>query len=211
MAQNALAAFVAQNPSLALVPLKVSADGSLIVVSDSGGDAVTLAAGAVAAGAYVAGSILNGADVTQGLKADAAWTTGDGTVIALLKALANGTGMPAGAVAVTGASGNVAAASAVATLAAAASKTTYITGFQITAGGATGAALVTATVVGTITGTLSYTFATPVGATLGATPLTVSFPVPVPASAVNTAIVVTLPSLGTGNLNATVVATGFQL
>lgn len=107
-------------------------------------------------------------------------------------------------------SGNVAAASAVATLAGVAAKTTYIAGFSITAGGATGAALVSATVVGVISGTQTYTFATPAGATLGATPLFIRFDPPLPASAANTAIVVTLPSLGTGNTNACVNAWGYQ-
>jgi len=119
--------------------------------------------------------------------------------------------LPGFSTAVTGASGNVANAIATATLAASGgTKTTYITGFTITAAGATAAAVVTATVTGTITGTLSYTFTIPAGATLGATPLCVMFPVPVPASAANTAIAVALPALGTGNTNATVTATGFQ-
>ena len=113
-------------------------------------------------------------------------------------------------VSVTGSSGNVANANAVATLAAVAAKTTYITGFVLTAAGATAAGVVTATVTGVITGTMSFTFAVPAGATVGATPLVVDFPVPIPASAVNTAIVVTLPALGSGNTNATASATGFQ-
>jgi hypothetical protein len=107
-------------------------------------------------------------------------------------------------------SGNVAAASAVATLAAAAGKTTYITGFDITGGGATAASVVTATVTGLLGGTQSYTIAVPAGATLGITPLFVSFPTPYPASAVNTAIVVTVPSLGAGNTNTVANARGFQ-
>lgn len=113
-------------------------------------------------------------------------------------------------VSITGSSGNVANANAVATLAAVAAKTTYITGFVLTAAGATAAGVVTATVTGVITGTMSFTFAVPAGATVGATPLVVNFPVPIPASAVNTAIVVTLPALGSGNTNATASATGFQ-
>lgn len=111
----------------------------------------------------------------------------------------------------TASSGNVANASAAATLAAAAGETTYITGFEITASGATAAAVVTVTVTGTIGGTLSYTFVAPAGATAQATPLVVEFPRPIPASAANTAIVVTLPALGAGNTNATVVAHGFRV
>lgn len=111
----------------------------------------------------------------------------------------------------TSSSGNVANASAVATLAATAAKTTWITGFEITAGGATASAVVVSTVVGVLGGTMSYIFAAPAGATVGATPLVVMFDNPIPGSAVNTAIVVTLPALGAGNTNAAVVAHGFVI
>jgi hypothetical protein len=39
----------------------------------------------------------------------------------------------------------------------------------------------------------------------------VPLPIPVPATAVNTAIVVTVPSLGAGNTNAAVTAFGFYV
>lgn len=115
------------------------------------------------------------------------------------------------AVDVTASSGNVAAGAAVATLPGVAGKTTYITGFQCTAAGSTGALVVTVTVAGVITGTMSYTFSFPAGITVGATPLVVNFPRPIPASGQNVAIVVTLPSGGAGNTNATTSAQGFQL
>lgn len=118
---------------------------------------------------------------------------------------------PTGATAITGASGNVANANAVATLTGAVSKTTYITGFNCSGAGATAAAVKTITVTGTITGTLSYTFTFPAGATAAATPIDVQFPTPVPSSTTNTNIVVTLPAAGTGNTNATCVASGFTL
>jgi hypothetical protein len=108
------------------------------------------------------------------------------------------------------ASGNVAAATAACTLAASAGHTTYITGFQMTAGGSTAAALVTCTLTGTITGTKSYTFAFPAGVAVGATPLNVVFNPPLPASAANTTIVASCPSGGAGNTNATMTADGFQ-
>lgn len=120
-------------------------------------------------------------------------------------------GFPAGATPITGASGTVAAATATATLAAVAGKTTYITGFQITSTGSTGAAVVAPTVTGVITGTMTYAYASVAGVTLGNQPLSIVFNPPVPASAVNTAIAVVLPSLGAGNTNATVNAQGFQL
>ena len=108
-------------------------------------------------------------------------------------------------------SGNVANANAVATLAAVAGKTTFITGFEVTSGGATTAALVTATVAGLLGGTASYTYGASAGALLANTPLMVTFNPPLPASALNTAIVVTLPALGLGNTNATVAAHGYQI
>ena len=118
---------------------------------------------------------------------------------------------PQGAVPITASSGNVAAAVAVATLVADAGKTTYITGFEITGSGATAGVVVTATITGTITGTLSYTVVAVAGALLANAPLIVQFPVPIPASAANTNIVVSCPSLGVGNTNSTVVAHGYNL
>lgn len=71
----------------------------------SGGSsgAVTIASTGVASGAYSAGSIAAGAgvdgwDLTQGAKADAAWSSGSGSVVAILKAIATNSGaaIPAG-------------------------------------------------------------------------------------------------------------------
>jgi hypothetical protein len=121
-----------------------------------------------------------------------------------------GNEIAAGGTAVGASSGNVANASAAATLAAVAAKTNYITGFTITAAGATAASVVTATVTGLLGGTQSFTFSVPAGATVGATPLLYNFIPPHPASAVNTAITVTLPALGAGNTNAAVNVRGIQ-
>jgi hypothetical protein len=107
-------------------------------------------------------------------------------------------------------SGNVAAASASATLAGVVAKTTYINQFEVTGGGATAGSIVTMTVTGLLGGTQSYNIAVPTGAALGITPMVISFFPPWPASAVNTAIVVTVPSLGAGNTNAVANARGFQ-
>lgn len=112
---------------------------------------------------------------------------------------------------ITAASGNVANAAATATLAGASGKTTYITGFQCTASGATAGLAVNVTVTGLISGTATYTFTFPAGVAVGATPLIVSFPTPIPASAQNTAIVVSLPAGGSGNTNAACNAQGYQL
>lgn len=118
---------------------------------------------------------------------------------------------PPGATPITADSGSVAAATATATLAATQGVTTYITGFEITASGATAASVVTVTVTGVTGQTLHYTFGAPAGVTTMCTPLSIQFPEPIPASAQNQTIAVALPSLGAGNTNATVVAHGFQL
>lgn len=112
---------------------------------------------------------------------------------------------------ITAASGNVAAATATATLAAAAGKTTYICGLSITSSGSTAAAVVSPTVTNTIVGTLTFTYTSVAGVTLANSPLTVPFFPCVPANAVNTTIPVSVPSLGAGNTNTTVNAWGFQL
>jgi hypothetical protein len=106
-------------------------------------------------------------------------------------------------------SGNVANASAAATLTGTATTTVYISGFEVTGAGATAAAVATVTVAGLLGGTRSYTYTFPAGATVACTPLIVAFDPPLPASAVNTAIVVTCPASGAGGTNNTVVAHGF--
>lgn len=108
-------------------------------------------------------------------------------------------------------SGNVANATAAATIPATASRLSYITGFEVTGAGATVGSVVSLTITGLLGGTATYSVAAPTGATVGLTPLTIEFNPPLPASAVNTAIVVSLPALGAGNTNAAVVAHGFSL
>lgn len=108
-------------------------------------------------------------------------------------------------------SGNVANASAAASLAAISGQTNYCTGFQITASGATAGLAVTATLAGIAGGTLSYVFTFPAGVLVPAQPLTVSFYPAIPASAVNTAITLTLPAGGSGNTHAAVSIQGFSL
>lgn len=118
---------------------------------------------------------------------------------------------PAGSTPVAAASGTVAAATATATLAASATKTTYLCSFIITSTGSTAAAVVAPTVTGLVGGTWTLTYATVAGATLANQPLVVTLSRCVPGSAVNTAVVVSVPSLGAGNTNTTVVAQGYQL
>lgn len=108
-------------------------------------------------------------------------------------------------------SGNVAAAVAAATIPAAAGKLACLAGIDVTASGATAAAVVTLTITGVKNGPLSYTYTAPAGATLAAPDLSRTFDPPLEASAQNVAIVVSLPSLGAGNTNATVNARGLYL
>ena len=75
--------------------------------------------------------------------------------------------------------------------------------------GATGASVVSITLTGTISGTLNYSLAVPAGASAGVTPLVVEFAQPIPASAVNTALTLNVPSFGAGNTNASAVLHGF--
>ena len=123
----------------------------------------------------------------------------------------NTAGVVSSATPETCSSGNVANATVACTLATASGKTTYITGFTMTADGATAGLAVTCTLTGTITGTMSYTFGYPIGVAVPAQPLSIQFPYPVPASATNTTIVASCPASGTGGTNAAISATGFQL
>jgi hypothetical protein len=107
-------------------------------------------------------------------------------------------------------SGNVANASAAATLTGGTTTTVYLAGFEVTGAGSTAGLPVTVTVAGLLGGTRSYTYSFVAGVLVANTPLIVAFDPPLPASAVNTAIVVTCPAGGAGNTNNTVVAHGFH-
>lgn len=161
---------------------------------------------------YLPVKILDGGLVALGDRSDAAADFGDGTLIALIKALRGATpGRTIGATPITGGSGVVANAAALATLAnGGAGVTTWLSGFTVTAGGATAGLNVAVTVAGLLGGSRIYNFTFPAGALVPATPLVVQFPAALPASAANTAITVNLAAGGAGNLAAAVVATGFQ-
>ena len=109
--------------------------------------------------------------------------------------------LPPGATQVTATSGTVAAANAVATIAAVAGRTNYITGFDISGGGATLGSLVVVTVAGLQGGSIPFTLSVTAGVLLGNPMMSKQFPSPLPASGPNTAITVTCPSLGAGNTN----------
>jgi hypothetical protein len=111
---------------------------------------------------------------------------------------------------VSNSSGNVAAATATATLPAVAGKITYICGFAATGGGATAAAVVNLTVTNVVGGTQTYTYGAQLGVGVPDPPLVVQFAPCLSANASNTTIVVSMPSLGAGNTNAAVNAWGYQ-
>lgn len=120
-------------------------------------------------------------------------------------------GFPLGATPIAASSGNQTNATAAATLPGAAGKTTYLTAFHATGSGSTLGLCVSVTVTGVVGGPLTYTYSFPIGILLGAAPLIVPFDPPLPASAQNQAITVSMPAGGLGNTNASVVATGFQV
>ena len=107
-----------------------------------------------------------------------------------------------------------------ASLAATSAKTNYITGFDLSGGGATAASVIEVTVTGLASGagtTLKYEVAIAAGVTAPAfgtaatnAVYSIRFPQPLPASATNTAITVTCPSFGAGNTNASVCVYGYQ-
>lgn len=108
-------------------------------------------------------------------------------------------------------SGNVANANAVATMPAVLNRVNYLSTVHLTAIGATAAGVVVATIAGCVGGTLSYVIAVPAGATTSIVPLILNFDPPLPSSATNTAITVTLPALGAGNTNAATSISGFTV
>jgi hypothetical protein len=119
--------------------------------------------------------------------------------------------LPTGATQVAGSSGVVSAASAVATLTSAAARTAYITGFSVSGLGATAAAMATITITGLLGGTINFAYPVPAGVGVAGPPMSVAFTTPLPASAVNTNIVVTVASFGSGNVGAAVMAQGYLI
>lgn len=104
-----------------------------------------------------------------------------------------------------------AAAALSASIGGTASKRTYLSGLTLTGLGATSATSVLVTTTGLETAQLKYQVQIPAGVTASIVPLNVQFNPPLRASADATAIVVTVESFGTGNTNATVCVTGFEV
>ena len=99
-------------------------------------------------------------------------------------------------------------ATATATLPAVALKRNYLAGFAISGSGATVAAVVRATITG-IGVTWGIDVPVPAGILLGITPIIVVLPNPIPASAVNTAITLTVPAFGSGYADVSVAIWGY--
>ena len=99
-------------------------------------------------------------------------------------------------------------ATATAALPAVALKRNYLAGFAISGSGATVAAVVRATITG-IGVTWGIDVPVPAGILLGITPIIVALPNPIPASAVNTAITLTVPAFGAGNADVSVAIWGY--
>ena len=182
-----------------------------------GGDATQGAKADVAVeGGATSGSLvalLKGLQKALGINTDASTPSGNGYVIPLLKAIRDNLRFrrPSDATMINASSGNVANAAATATMAATASVTNYVNGVEITFAGATAAANVVATISGLLGGTISFICVAPAGATVQGTPIILTFDPPLPASAANTAIAVTLPALGAGNTHACVNIHGFRV
>jgi len=119
--------------------------------------------------------------------------------------------LPDRAVAINATSGDVAAATATATLTAptaGAGKSIYLCGFDMRGTGATSATTVALTITGLIGGTQTYQVLVIAGATTATPSLTVTFPVCLKATP-ETAVVVSMPTFGTGALHAMINAWGY--
>lgn len=125
-------------------------------------------------------------------------------------ALAGSTAPGATGVTELGEAQTVAAAAMNPTLAAAAAETTWITGFSIDGLGATAGSVIEATIVGVLGGTKRFKLTIPAGVAVAIARLVVEFARPIPASAVNTAIVLNVPSFGAGNTSAVSEIHGFR-
>lgn len=120
---------------------------------------------------------------------------------------------PVNAIASTATSGTVSNAAAVATLTGVASRTMYITGYDCHAGAATAAGRLSIVVSGTISGSMTNSAFVTNGTTFVPAPFPtiVSYNPPIPASAPNTSIVVTMQASGAGGASASCNAYGFTL
>jgi hypothetical protein len=118
------------------------------------------------------------------------------------------TGYPAGATPLTAAFTGADTTTAAATLPAAVGQRTYVCGYSISGAGATAATPVNAVLSG-LTTSLQYVYTYIAGATLANQTLQGTFLPCVPSSALNTAIVMTVPGAA-GNTNTAISLTGYS-
>jgi len=93
-------------------------------------------------------------------------------------------------------------ATATATLTAVANLTWYIYGYQITSNGATVASGGVNATITNLLGAATMNISVAAGVLGTEDEKIVMFPVPIPASGVNTAVVISIPAIGTGNTHA---------
>ncbi len=123
--------------------------------------------------------------------------------------------IPVDAVIVVASANSTGAAQLAPALAAVTGALNYVQGFDITGGGATSATVVNCTLsnlIGTVTG--NYALNCVAGATLGINVnggLSVRFPEAIPCVAAATAITLTVPTLGTGNVMVSAVLYGYYI
>lgn len=119
--------------------------------------------------------------------------------------------VPIGGIALAAGSGLVANAAASASFAAVSGLTNYLTGFDVNSTGSNAALVTQVLITGLTGGSMAFTYLSVAGATTLNAPLSIRFPGPIPASASNTAITVTLGALGAGNAGATVSLYGYSV
>lgn len=117
---------------------------------------------------------------------------------------------PLGAKALMATSGSVSNATAQATLPLSLGSTVYITGFDVTAQGATTTNGVVVTVAGTHNN-MQYLFWVPGNINVSCEPLSIRYHPPIPANDTASSITVTVPALGAGSANCIVTAYGFYV
>jgi hypothetical protein len=185
-------------------------------IADGGNAALGAKADAAVSGGATTGSLIaliKGLQLAFGVTTDAGVAVGNAAIIPILKSIRDQmrTGIPTDATPVHASSGAVSATTATASIAAVSAKTNYVTGIEITGGGATGASVIVATLSGLLGGSHVFAIAVPAGVTLGITPLIVEFTTPIPASTTNTAITIQTPTFGAGNTHAVVNIHGYRI
>lgn len=155
-----------------------------------------------------AGVILFALVFSLGLVGLSRW--GDSRLVTQVEAQVSNPTYPPGAIAVIDSTSTADTASQTATLPASPSRLTHICGWTVTGLGATALSNVVVTVA-TLQGnkTLNYAYAMPVGATVIAAPVGDNYTPCLPANAVNTAVVVTVPGAA-GNTNTNIAVWGYQ-